>query len=247
MTSESVIMEGLYARAGLEPADAADVLATAYTDLADVVAGLDDDDFLAPTRCRGWVVADLLCHVLEDAQRALVALATPADRPADTDAVSYWLPRDDIADPHPLAHAWYVRRAAAAYRDPRTIGTRWAEVSSAAARALRGCSARAVSTQGRVLRLDDFAATLVFEACVHHLDLIVDLPSAAHPGRTTLALTAAALDGIAATRTGGDVVPPRPRGWDLETYVLKGAGRVPLEDEERAGLGKAALVYPVLR
>lgn len=242
-----MIKEGLYARAGMEPADTADVLGTAYADLTDVVAGLDDDDFLAPTRCRGWAVADLLFHVLEDAHRALVALATPADRPADTDAVSYWLPRDDVADPPPLSHAWYVRRAAGAYRDPRTIAARWAETSAAAARALRASSAPAFATQGRVLRLDDFAATLVFEACVHHLDLIVDLPSADGPGRTSLALTAAALDGIAVVRTGEDVVPPRPPEWDLETYVLKSTGRVPLDEDERAALGSAALVYPLLR
>ena len=116
MAPEGVIMEGLYARAGVEPAGAADVLATAYTDLTDVVAGLDDDDVLAPTRCRGWAVADLLFHVLEDAQRALVALATPSEGPADTDAVTYWLPRDDVADAPPVSHAWYVRRAASPRR-----------------------------------------------------------------------------------------------------------------------------------
>jgi hypothetical protein len=33
---------------------------------------LGDADLQRPTRCRGWLVADLLFHVLCDAQRALV-------------------------------------------------------------------------------------------------------------------------------------------------------------------------------
>jgi hypothetical protein len=35
-------------------------------------------DFLRPTRCLGWSVADCLYHLLGDARRALTALATPA-------------------------------------------------------------------------------------------------------------------------------------------------------------------------
>ncbi|MCW3840297.1 maleylpyruvate isomerase N-terminal domain-containing protein [Micromonospora yasonensis] len=62
----------------------------AYDGITAVVSGLDDADLQRPTRCRGWLVADLLFHVLCDAQRALVALASPAEGPADVDDVSYW-------------------------------------------------------------------------------------------------------------------------------------------------------------
>ena len=44
----------------------------------------------APTGCAGWVVRDLVHHLHADAVRALVALHSPADGPADCDDVRYW-------------------------------------------------------------------------------------------------------------------------------------------------------------
>ena len=78
-------------------------LAQAYDGITRVVADLDDDALQRPTRCRGWVVADLLFHLLCDAQRALVTLASPADGPADTDDVSYWRSFPAGADPDAAA------------------------------------------------------------------------------------------------------------------------------------------------
>ncbi|MEU0054411.1 maleylpyruvate isomerase N-terminal domain-containing protein [Streptomyces sp. NPDC006309] len=46
-----------------------------------------------PTGCTGWAVRDLVLHRLQDAQRALVVLHTPAHGPADRDAVTYWRDR----------------------------------------------------------------------------------------------------------------------------------------------------------
>ena len=43
-----------------------------------------------PTALPGWTVRDLVFHLAGDAQRALVALHTPAAGAVDTDAVSYW-------------------------------------------------------------------------------------------------------------------------------------------------------------
>src|SRR5215218_8702574 len=62
----------------------------AYSTVGEFTAGLSRADLLAFSRCRGWVVADVLFHVLCDAQRALVALASPAPGPPDRDFVSYW-------------------------------------------------------------------------------------------------------------------------------------------------------------
>jgi hypothetical protein len=39
---------------------------------------LDEEDLARPSRCLGWTRADLLYHLLLDAQRALVAFAAPA-------------------------------------------------------------------------------------------------------------------------------------------------------------------------
>jgi len=47
----------------------------AYADVTAMVADLDDNDLLLPSGCRGWSIADLLYHMLQDAQRALVTEA----------------------------------------------------------------------------------------------------------------------------------------------------------------------------
>jgi hypothetical protein len=70
--------------------DAVDLLARTYADIHAVLAELDTEAEWAPTGCTGWSVRDLVQHLLGDARRALVAVGTPADRPPDTDAVSYW-------------------------------------------------------------------------------------------------------------------------------------------------------------
>jgi hypothetical protein len=68
-----------------------EALDAAYGDLSNVIGSLDEAASWRSTRCTGWVVRDLVFHLLGDAQRGLVALATPADRPADRDAISYWI------------------------------------------------------------------------------------------------------------------------------------------------------------
>ncbi|MER7268743.1 maleylpyruvate isomerase N-terminal domain-containing protein [Micromonospora carbonacea] len=113
-----------------------EALAQAYAGLTDVVAPLDDAGLRRPTRCRGWRVADLLFHVLCDAQRALVALASPADGPADRDDVSYWRGFAAAADATGAGtsrraarddgdsgdrHAGWVRRSVAAFEHPSGV------------------------------------------------------------------------------------------------------------------------------
>ena len=70
-----------------EPAHAAalDALETGYRQVTDVVTGLGPAELMRPTGCAGWAVTDVLYHQLLDAQRALVAFATPAPgRPTGT-------------------------------------------------------------------------------------------------------------------------------------------------------------------
>src|SRR5688500_6199547 len=91
-------------------------LARAYGGVTRLTRDLGTDDLLRPSRCRGWVVADVLFHLLCDAQRALVALASPADGPPDRDFVSYWAKFTDGSGDQ-AASAWWVRRSTAAFRD----------------------------------------------------------------------------------------------------------------------------------
>ena len=73
--------------------DSLRLLTTAYRGVADVLGSLSPAEAWEPTGCAGWTTVDLGFHMLSDARRALVALNTPADGPATTDAVEYWRAR----------------------------------------------------------------------------------------------------------------------------------------------------------
>ncbi|MFG2056294.1 maleylpyruvate isomerase N-terminal domain-containing protein [Micromonospora sp. NPDC048930] len=219
-----------------------EALAQAYDGISAVVTALDDAGLQRPTRCRGWLVADLLFHILCDAQRALVALASPAPGPADVDDVSYWrafTPGGD--DEASRKHAWWARRSAAAFDRPSGVVRLWTDTAPAAVRAAAAADPDGhVTTQGHVLRVPDFLATLTTEAVIHHLDLIVDLPDAPLPAETPTRVAVATVDGLLSD----DAV--RPTGWDDPEYLLKATGRLPLTDRDRRDLGEAAGWFPLL-
>jgi uncharacterized protein (TIGR03083 family) len=212
----------------------------AYRGVDELAAGLTGSDLLAFSRCHGWTVVDVLFHLLCDAQRALVALASPVPGPPDRDFVSYWTGFAAEAD-NPGPAAWWVRRSAAAFRDGTGVVALWQETAPAAVRAAgRADPDGFLTTQGHVLAVPDFLATLVTEAAVHHLDMTVQLPAAPGPDPDAVALAARTLDGL----LGSDVA--RPSGWTAEEYLLKGTGREPLSNEDRGALGKAAQRFPLL-
>ena len=136
----------------------------AYTGVGDLTASLSRQDLLAFSRCHGWVVADVLFHLLCDAQRALVALASPAPGPPDRDFVTYW--PGFAAEPHdPVPSAWWVRRFTGAFLDGTGVVALWQETAPAAVRAAgRADPDGHVTTQGHVLAIPDFLATLATEA-----------------------------------------------------------------------------------
>lgn len=222
----------------------ATTLGRAYGRVTEVVQGLSGADFDRPTRCPGLPVAPLLVHLLYDAQRALTAFATPSVAEPDRDFVSYWReypPRGtDEAEPDTT----FARTVASAYRlaSADLVG-HWREVSEAAVRAAAVGLVdkdKRVATQGFVLPAKDFVATLIFEATVHHLDLIVGLPDAPEPDPEALQVTARTLDGLFGPDA-WDVI-----GWDTTTYVLKATGRVPLDAADREMLGAHVNRWPLI-
>jgi uncharacterized protein (TIGR03083 family) len=215
---------------------AVDTLDDCWTRVVEAVRPLDDRDFLRPTRADGWCVADLLFHLLLDAQRALVAFATPTPEPADTDLVSYWAPfRPDRGDSG-VGHARFVRIAASAYASPTTLVEHYATTSRAALRAAAAAAGR-VETQGVVITADDLVATLAVEATVHHLDLVVHLSGAPQASPAGLRLTRRVLDGL--------LGHPVPETWPDDVAALKGTGRLPLDDEDRRLLAGIADKFPL--
>jgi uncharacterized protein (TIGR03083 family) len=228
---------------GALPLRLATTLSRTYGRVTETVQGLSDADFQRPTRCKSMPVGPLLVHLLYDAQRALMAFASPTIAEPDRDFVTYWQDFPPRADGEPEPDNSFVRTVASAYRKPAVLVQHWRELSEAAARAASlGLmeKGRRVETQGHVLRASDFVATLVLEATVHHLDLILELPDAPEPDPEGLQVAARTLDGLFGPDA-WDVI-----GWDTTTYVLKATGRLPLDDTDRDMLGPHASRLPLL-
>ena len=221
---------------GAAQPSAVDVLERTYADVHAVLAGLDQDAEWAPTGCAGWSVRDLVQHLLGDARRALVAVGTPADRPPDTDAVSYWrawTPGTEAAS----AERRLTRVVSGVWPTLEPLRQAYAETCAAAVHLLRLADpADPVATQGHVLSVGDLTRTLVFEAAVHHLDLVACI-EAPGPGADALTVVRETLDGLLGRR--------EPCGWDDTTYARVGTGRQALSPADRSALGSLAERFPL--
>ena len=215
----------------------AEALDAAYGGLSDLIVSLDEDQSWKNTRCRGWVVRDLILHLLGDAQRGLVALARPGRQPPDKDAVTYWV--DAPGAPDPESRGIRALRSMASQSSLGYLTSTYAE-TAAAVRALarRTSPEMTVATQGHILRVDDFLATLVVEAAVHHLDLILELDDAGPP-EAALAVVRTTLDGLLGR--------PTPTGWSAAEWALVATGRTAPEEEHRVALGADVVRLPLLR
>ncbi len=67
-----------------------ELFSRSWAALRAAVAGLPDDAFARPSGCAGWLVRDLVCHLVIDAQDVLITLASPAESEPTRDAVTYW-------------------------------------------------------------------------------------------------------------------------------------------------------------
>ncbi|WP_189706927.1 maleylpyruvate isomerase N-terminal domain-containing protein [Streptomyces phaeofaciens] len=200
------------------------------------VAGLSDKDFELPSGCAGWLVRDLVCHLVIDAQDVLITLVTPTDAEPTADAVTYWNVQDRPPTGEDPLDALTVRLAAA-YGEPHLLTFHLDDIGSAAGRAAELADpGTRVSTQDMVLTVDDYLAAYVLEWTLHHLDLIAHLPDAAEPPAKGLARSRAMLEGIA----GGAF----PASFTDRDALLVGTGRRAATDAERTELGELAARLP---
>ncbi|MFC4501915.1 MULTISPECIES: maleylpyruvate isomerase N-terminal domain-containing protein [Streptomyces] len=219
-----------------------DLFSHSWTALRAAVAELPDEDFQRPSGCAGWLVRDLVCHLVIDAQDVLITLVTPAETEPTVNAATYWHVADQPPTGEDPLDALTVRLAAA-YEDPALLRFHLDDVGSAAGRAagLADPGAR-VSTQDQVLTVADYLTAYVLEWTLHHLDLIAHLPSASanvtRPTGEGLARSRALLESIAGS--------PFPRSFTDETALLVGTGRRTATDAERSELGELALRLPLV-
>jgi uncharacterized protein (TIGR03083 family) len=213
-----------------------ELLQSSYGDLSALVGDLTPEEGDQPSGCAGWSVLDLTQHLLDDARRGLVALATPAGGPATTDAVAYWRSWQPSAEDDDST-AWRTRVRASTTGGLAHLAPLYAETAAAVCVAAeRADPGELVDTQGWVVAVGDLCSTLAVEAAVHHLDLVAHLDRPG-PGPQALAEVRRVLGEL----LGG----PLPAGWDDATAARRGTGREALTDADRAELGPAADRFPL--
>ncbi|MEU8983349.1 maleylpyruvate isomerase N-terminal domain-containing protein [Streptomyces sp. NPDC048309] len=215
-----------------------DLFSRSWTALRTAVAELTDKDFEQPSGCTGWLVRDLVCHLIIDAQDVLITLATPAEAEPTVNAVTYWHVEDQPPTGEDPLDALTVRLAAA-YEEPRLLQFHLDDVGSAAGRAaeLADPGVR-VSTRDEVLTVGDYLSAYVLEWTLHHLDLIAHLPAAAEPPTEGLARSRATLEKIADAAF--------PASFTDKDALLVGTGRRAPTDAEKAELGELAAQLPLV-
>ncbi|MFI5546159.1 maleylpyruvate isomerase N-terminal domain-containing protein [Streptomyces sp. NPDC051815] len=215
-----------------------DLFARSWTALRTAVAEIPDRDLARPSGCAGWLVRDLVCHLVIDAQDVLITLATSAAAEPTADAATYWHVQDRPPTGEDPLDALTVRLAAA-YEDPHLLRFHLDDVGSAAGRAagLADPTAR-VGTRDEVLTVADYLDAYVLEWTLHHLDLTAHLPHApAPPPAEGLARSRALLERIAGTAY--------PASFTDRDALLIGTGRHEPTPAQRAELHTAAATFPL--
>lgn len=213
-----------------------DLFSASWAALRTAVAELPDEDFERPSGCRGWLVRDLVCHLIIDAQDVLITLATPADTAPTRDAISYWEVVEPPTGDDPLDAL--IVRLAAAYEQPELLKFHLDDIGAAAGRAaVLANPAALVGTKGQVLTVGDYLDAYVLEWTLHHLDLIAHLPNAAEPPAEALARTREMLEKIA-----GAAFPAALPDRDA---LLVGTGRRAPTEAQRAALGEFGAKLPL--
>ncbi|GIH52491.1 Mycothiol maleylpyruvate isomerase N-terminal domain-containing protein [Microbispora rosea] len=215
-----------------------DLFAHSWAALRRAVAELPDEDFARPSGCAGWLVRDLVCHLVIDAQDVLITLATPEETEPTRDAVTYWeVSATPPTGDDPLDAL--IVRLAAAYGEPRLLTFHLDDVGSAAGRAAGLADPRLrVGTRGEVLTAGDYLSAYVLEWTLHHLDLVANLPDAAGPPAAGLARSREMLEKIAGAAF--------PASFSDKDALLVGTGRRAPADAEKAELGDLAARLPLV-
>jgi hypothetical protein len=222
------------------PQEIREIAAEQVERLADVVAALSDADLVAPTLCDGWLAAHLLAHVRLGLAEHATSFAEPAGpgEATDRDYVSYW--RDWPPGNRPATYdgVRFHWASGSVYATADGLRGHLADTARQAAGMSRQAPTGAFRLQGHVMETTDILAMWTAEWVTHQLDLTAYLPGdRLGPTDEALALTVRTIDEL----TGG---PVRPQAWDPATYVLKGAGRLVLDDTEREFLGERAARFP---
>jgi hypothetical protein len=215
-----------------------DLFSRTWTALRTAVAELPDDAFARPSGCAGWLVRDLVCHLVIDAQDVLITLATPAEGEPTHDAITYWTVSQTPPTGEDDLDALIVRLAAA-YEEPRLLKFHLDDLGAAAGRAAELAEPRQpVETQDMVLTAGDYLSAYVWEWTLHHLDLVAHLSNVKGPPAEGLARSREMLEKFAGTAF--------PASFSDTDALRIGTGRRAPTDAEGAELGELADRLPFI-
>ncbi|QRP43880.1 maleylpyruvate isomerase N-terminal domain-containing protein [Amycolatopsis sp. FDAARGOS 1241] len=189
----------------------------AWSALQEAVRSLEAPQWVAPSGCAGWLVQDLVFHLIIGAQDILITLVTTTGAPATRDAVSYWQPGapGDGTD----AESAFIRRGAGAYSGPAALTHHFGDLAVSAGKAAAAADPTArVETRDQVLTVADYLTIYVVESTLHHLDLTLHLSGVDEPPPETLAATRGIVERVAGR--------PAPAADDREA-LLFATGRLP--------------------
>ena len=215
-----------------------DLFSRAWDDLQNAVRSLEGGQWLTPSGCTGWLVQDLVFHLIIDAQDVLITLATPTDAEPTHAAAGYWELGGDL--PTGMDdEGKFTRRAAASYTSTEWLAFHFDDLAAAAGRtAARADRASRVETRDLVLTVADYFETYVVESTLHHLDLVAHLSGVDGPGAECLAATRRTVE----TVLGAEL----PAEMDDRSALLVATGRRVPSEAERAALGGLAAKVPVV-
>ena len=166
-----------------------------------------------------WSVRELAAHLIRGMARIGAYLDEPVDGPPRKDRVSYFRYDAAATAGAVAARAREEARALSPERVAESFGEAW-RASAARADGLPG--GHVMATIFGPMHLQEYAATRVLEAVVHHMDLrrALDLP--ADPDPEAADITLEILEGL--------LEGPRPRNLGRDRFILTATGRIASDD-----------------
>jgi hypothetical protein len=215
-----------------------DLFGESWRALRQAVTELRGGQWVAQSGCTGWLVQDLVFHLIIDAQDVLITLASPTEAAATRDSVTYWEPEEVPTGTDPVSA--FTRRSSAAYESAEGLhGLRdhLFDLADAGARAAAAADpVGRVETRGEVMTVADYLGVYVVEWTLHHLDLIAYLPEVSGPPAETVAETKRVVEAVVGASL------PLP---DRDAVLVATGRRAPTEVEARA-LGDLGQRLPVV-
>lgn len=173
-----------------------------------------------------WTVHQLCVHLTRGVGRLGAYLDQPVEGEAVKDRVSYF--QYDAAAIAPGVAARAAKEAEAL--PPEQVGQAFADVWRDSVAKGRAVDAhRVMATPFGAMHVQEYTATRVLEAVVHHLDLRRALDRPADPDPVAADIVTEILEGL--------LDGPRPRNLGRERFIMVATGRIPHDDPRFPVLG----------